>query len=143
MKLNRVFSTLVLTGLLSGATMVAQAQTHIFFGFGGGRGPVVSAQYYSPGPGYVWVRGYYDGPYWVHGYWVRRDDDNGYYARGYYGYYGRNYYRGEDDRGWRRGDDRRDRGWHGEDHHDRRWRSDDHHDRGRHRGWERGRGHDH
>lgn len=138
MKLNRVLSTFVLTGLLSGATMVAQAQTHIFFGFGGGRGPVVSAQYYAPGPGYVWVPGYYDGPYWVQGYWVRRgDDDGGYYGRGYNGYYGRNYYRGDDDRRWRRDDNRRDRGWRGDD---RGWRrGDDHHDRG----WHRGDRHDH
>lgn len=132
MKLNRVLSTLALTGLLSGATMVAQAQTRIFFGFGGGRGPVIAARYYQPpcpGPGYVWVAGYYNGPYWVQGYWARRgDDEGGYYAPRYYGYYG-GYYRGEDDRGWRR-DDWRDRGWRGDDHHDRGW----------HRGWDR---HDH
>lgn len=134
MKLNRVLSTLVLTGLLSGATMVAQAQTRVFFGFGGGRGPVFAARYYQPpcpGPGYVWVSGYYNGPYWVQGYWRRGDDD--YYGRGYYGggYYG-SYYRG-DDRGWHRDDDWRDRGWRGDDHHDNGW----------HRGWEHGRGHDH
>lgn len=138
MKLNRVLSTLVLTGLLSGATMVAQAQTHIFFGFGGGRGPVVAARYYQPpcpGPGYVWVAGYYNGPYWVQGYWRRGDDDD-YYGRGYYGYYGRGYYRGDDDHRWRRDDDWRDRGW-----GDRRWRGDDdHHDNGWHRGWHH---HDH
>lgn len=130
MKVNRVFSTLVLTGLLCGATMAAQAQTRLFFGFGGGRGPVVRAQYYRPpcpGPGYVWVGGYYNGPYYVQGYWRRNDDDN-YYGRGYYGnhdyygrgYYGRNYYRGDDDRGWRRRDDWHDRGWHrgrGDDDH--------------------------
>lgn len=142
MKLNRVLSTFVLTGLLSGATMVAQAQTHIFFGFGGGRGPAVAVRYYRPpcpGPGFVWIAGYYNGPYWVPGYWVRRGDDDGYYAGGYYGYYGRSYYRGEDDwrdRGWRGGD----RGWRGDD---RGWRGDDHHDRGWHRGWDRGRRHDH
>ncbi len=135
MKLNRVFSTLVLTGLLSGATMVAQAQTRIFFGFGGGRGPVVAAQYYQPpcpGPGYVWVGGYYNGPYYVQGYWRRGDDDDygrGYYPGGYYGYYGRGYYRGDDDNHWRRGDDWRDRGWRGDDHHDNGWhRGWDHHD---------------
>ena len=136
MKLNRVLSTFVLTGLLSGATMVAQAQTHIFFGFGGGRGPVVTARYYRPpcpGPGYIWVGGYYNGPYWVQGYW-RRTGDDGYYGRGYYGYYGRRYYRGDDDdHRWRRDDDWRDRGWRGDDHHDHGW----------HRGWEHGRGHDH
>lgn len=143
MKLNRVLSTLVLTGLLSGATLVAQAQTHIFFGFGGGRGPVVSAQYSSPGPGYVWVAGYYNGPYWVPGYWARRaDDDYGNYNYyGNYGYYGNNY-RGDDDRGWRRDDDGRDRGWRGGDR-GRGWRGDDRHDHGEHRGWGHGRGHDH
>ena len=139
MKLNRVLSTLVLTGLLSGATMVAQAQTHIFFGFGGGRGPVVAAQYYQPpcpGPGYVWVSGYYNGPYYVQGYWRRGDDDD--YGRAYYGYYGRGYYRGDDDNHWRRDDDWRDRGWRRGD--DRGWRGDDHHDNGWHRGWDH---HDH
>lgn len=134
MKLNRVLSTLVLTGLLSGATMVAQAQTHIFFGFGGGRAPVVSAQYYSPGPGYIWVAGYYNGPYWVPGYWARRADDDGYYGRGYYGnsYYGGYYRGGDEDHNWRREDDGHDRGWRGGDHRDngwhRGWRGDDHHD---------------
>ena len=139
MKFNRVFSTFVLVGLLSGATMVAQAQTRLFFGFGGGRAPVVSAQYYSPGPGYVWIAGYYNGPYWVPGHWMRRDDDDGYYGgyygRSYYGgyygngFYGRGYYRG-DDRRWRRDDDRRDRHW-----SDRGWRrGGDRHDTGRRRG---------
>ncbi|MCL5263051.1 MAG: hypothetical protein M1568_02140 [Acidobacteria bacterium] len=131
MKLNRVLSTFVLVGLLSGATMVAQAQTRIFFGFGSG--PAMAAQYYAPpcpGPGYVWISGYYNGPYWVQGYWARRGDDEGYYGGGY-GYYGNGYYGG--DRGWRGEDGWRGRGWGGEDHHDNGW----------HRGWGRGRGHDH
>lgn len=111
--------------------MVAQAQTRLFFGFGGGQAPVVTAQYYAPGPGYVWIRGYYNGPYWVPGHWMRRDDDDGYYGGGYYGnrYYGRGYYR-DDDHRWRRDDDRRDRGWR---------RGYDRHGNGRHR---RGRRHD-
>ncbi len=137
MKLNRVLSTFVLAGLLSGATMVAQAQTRIFFGFGAGAPPV--AERYippSPGPGYIWIAGYYNGPYWIAGHWMRReDDDGGYYAPRYYGYYGRYY--GEHDRRWRREDD------HGWRRNDRRWRGDDHHDRGWHRGWDRGRGHRH
>lgn len=139
MKLNRVLSTFVLTALLSGATMVAQAQTGIYLHFGGGRGPVVAAQYYQPaypGPGYVWMSGYYSGPNWVPGYWARRDDDDGGYYGNYYGRYYNNYYRGDDDHRWRRDDDWRDRGYRGGD--DNRWRGEDHHDNG----WHGGREHD-
>lgn len=122
---------LALTGLLSGATMVAHAQTRIFLGFGGGRGPVISAQYYAPpcpGPGYVWVAGYYNGPYWVPGYWAYREDyyPRSYYVRGYYYHHDHDHWRDRDD-DWR---------GHG-------WRDYDHHDNGWHRGWDHGHGHDH
>lgn len=54
----------------------------------------------SPGPGYVWAAGYYDGGYWVPGRWnfvgVRRGFDRDDYARVYRG---RDDYRG---RGWDR-----------------------------------------
>ena len=140
MKLNRVLPTFVITALLSGATMVAHAQTGVYLQFGGGRAPVVAAQYYQPpysGPGYVWIAGYYnDDGYWVPGYWAHRDDDDnrGYYGAYYNNYYGyNNYYRGDDDHRWRRDDDWRDRGWRGEDHHDNGW----------HRGWDHGRRGDH
>lgn len=132
MKLNRVLSTFVLTALLSGATMVAQAQTSIYLGVGGGRASVVAAQYYQPpcpGPGYIWIAGYYNGGYWVPGYWTLRDG----YRGGYYGTYYNNYYRGDDNNRWRRDDDRRDRGY----------RNDDHRDNGWQRGGERGRRDDH
>lgn len=130
MKLNRALIIFVLTGLLSGATMAAQAETHIFFGIGNGV-PVVTARYAPrcPGPGYVWVAGYYSGPYWISGRWVRRGDDDGYYAPRYYG---RRYYRYDHDRRWRRDDGWRDHGWR---------RNDDRHDRGWHRGWRHGRDH--
>lgn len=75
MKLNRALSAIVLTGLLSGAAMVAQAQTRIMVRIGT---PVaeVAVNYAPPcpGPGYEWVAGYYNGPQWIPGQWVYRVD---------------------------------------------------------------------
>jgi hypothetical protein len=63
----------------------------------------------SPGPGYVWIAGYYSNGYWVPGQWVF----NGVVAAPGY-YYGNSFYRDRDDH---------DRG--------RVYRDDDHRDAGR------------
>jgi hypothetical protein len=85
MKLNRVLSAIVLTGLLGGAGMAAQAQTRLVVRIGT---PAVAmvASYIppSPGPGYVWEAGYYDGPQWIPGQWVYRVDSR--YRRDGYSY---------------------------------------------------------
>ena len=82
-----------------------------------------------PGPGYVWVNGYYSEGYWVPGRW------------NYVGVYERPYFRhwdgDRDDWRWRDRDDYRWRDrddWHHRDwDHDRdHWR-----DRDDHRGWDR------
>jgi hypothetical protein len=75
MKLYRLLSAFVLTGLLSGAAMAAQAQTRIMVQFGTPVAAVV-ANYMSPspGPGYMWVNGYYSGTQWMPGQWVYRTD---------------------------------------------------------------------
>jgi hypothetical protein len=70
----------------------------------------------SPGPGYVWAAGYYDGGYWVPGRWnfagvVRGFDRDG--------------YRGRD---WDRD---RDRGWDRDRGHDRDRDHDGYRDHGR------------
>ena len=106
MKLNRALMALVLTGLLSGAGMAAQAQTRIMVRSGNPLAAVVASYaspYASPGPGYVWVAGYYSGPQWIPGQWVYRVDSryrgedhygdrNARYNNRYtnYGSYGRN-----------------------------------------------------
>ena len=98
-------------GLGLGATSAQAAQLRI----------VVGANAYvppCPGPGYVWVNGYYDGGYWVPGYWnfvgtayrydggnfryrhVDRDHDRDHY---------RAYYRGDRDDHRDRDHDRRHR----------------------------------
>jgi len=80
-----------------GTAKANAARVHVAIGFGG---PVVAPVAYvppCPGPGYVWVAGYYN-PYrvWVPGYWN--------YARGpvVVGHYGHGYYRGYGYRGFRR-----------------------------------------
>ncbi|HEU5458420.1 MAG TPA: hypothetical protein VFU68_07360 [Terracidiphilus sp.] len=120
------------------ATPAKAAQFGVYVGVGG-------QSYYapsSPGPGYVWINGYYSNGYWVAGRWaladgysgyVRHDDDDDYY-------YAPRYYRDRDDwnrdrDGWNRNRDgwNRDRG----DQYRDRDRFD--HDRGEHRGWDQGR----
>lgn len=126
----------------------ARAQAGFFFGFGGPRGSVAISVPPSPGPGYLWVPGYYAGPSWIPGYWAwRGDDDGGYYGYrgdddgGYYGFRGGDdeggYYgfRGEGDGGWYGGEGRD--GWRNGD----RFRGD-YRDGGRGRFYGRGRGHE-
>jgi hypothetical protein len=93
-----------------------------------------------PGPEFVWVDGYWypvGSRYtWHGGYWTRpafpgarwvapRHDG----ARFYQGYWEGEREREEHNHGWDRGRDR--------DFHDH-----EHHDNGKHKGWERGKGHD-
>ena len=103
-------SKLIVLLLLAGST--AFAGTHFFVGVGVGAPagyymaapppppPVVAYRPAYPGPGYVWVSGYWypHGPRyaWRAGYWARRP-----YARAYWvgpRYYGHHYYGGY----WRR-----------------------------------------
>ena len=75
-----------------------------------------------PGPGYAWVNGYYDGGYWVPGYWNYVGGVSySYYGSGYR-HYDRDDYRRVDRRFYDRDDHRRfDR-----DDHFRRDRDHDH-----------------
>ena len=102
---------LLVATLLAGSSLFAE--THLSIGIGvGGHGyaapPVVAYRPHYPGPGYVWVDGYWDqvGPrrFWREGYWSRpsyrrpyaverRFDENRYngrdvnrYSNGYNGY---------------------------------------------------------
>ncbi len=98
-----------------GTTNANAAQFGIYIG-----GPTAYAPP-SPGPGYAWVAGYYDGGYWIPGRWA------------FVGHFDRDdYYRGRD--------------WDGDRYYDRgrNYDRDDHHyDRGRDRDrGERDRGHD-
>jgi hypothetical protein len=127
---TKLLALLLVTGGL------ALAETHISVGigvgpgYGYGYGPppppaVVAYRPPCPGPGYVWINGYYDGygrwfdGYWAMppyggAYWVAPRFDSGRYYSGYWGgarVYGRDY-----DRGWNRYRDDRD--------HDRRGRED-------------------
>jgi hypothetical protein len=107
MTLNRALIAFVLTGLLSGAGMAAQAQTGITVRFGSPMAAVVAS--YTPryqGAGSVWIAGYFDGARWIPGYWAQRVD-SGYREQDHYsdrnmrienygqnyrdGNYGRNY----------------------------------------------------
>ena len=98
----------VLAGAVGlGATKAEAAQFGIY----------VNQQSYvppSPGPGYFWTAGYYDGGYWVPGRWAFRGDfDRGRYVA---------HFDRDDHRGWDRD---RDRGHFDRDHdnhrgHDRR-----------------------
>ena len=75
MKLNRVLSAFVLTGLFSMAAMAAQAQTRIMVRFGSPAAGV-AVNYTQPayGNGYTWVSGYYNGVQWIPGQRVYRVD---------------------------------------------------------------------
>jgi hypothetical protein len=75
MKLNRVLSAFVLTGLFSVAAMAAQAQTRVMVRFGSpAAGVAVNYMQQAPGVGYTWVSGYYNGMQWIPGQWVYRVD---------------------------------------------------------------------
>ena len=75
MKLNRVLSAFVLTGLFSVAAMAAQAQTRVMVRFGSpAAGVAVNYSQHAPGNGYTWVSGYYNGNEWMPGQWVYRVD---------------------------------------------------------------------
>jgi hypothetical protein len=66
-----------------GATQANAAR----IGFGvyvGARGYVPPA----PGPGYAWVNGYYNGGYWVPGFWRAPEPRYGVVVRGGYGWHG-------------------------------------------------------
>ena len=81
------------------------------------RGPVAYVPP-CPGPGYVWVAGYYSDGYWVPGRW--NFVGYGYRDRDDFRHYDRDrayYYHDRDD--WRRD---RDRDW--DRHHDRDWDRD-------------------
>lgn len=71
----------------------------------------------SPGPGYVWVAGYYSNGYWIPGQWVFQGvvAPQAYYGNRFYGdrddYARRSFDRDDHDRNnFRRDDDRRDAG---------------------------------
>lgn len=119
-------AALAIGGLGLTATPAKAAQIGFYVGSGNGYIPP------SPGPGYVWINGYYANGYWVPGYWS--------FAGGYNGYYGNRFYGDRDDYYHRhdRDDFYRDRDYRD---HDRRWDRDDH-DRGRHEGWRGDRGRD-
>jgi hypothetical protein len=120
-------AALAIGGLGLTATPAKAAQIGFYVGSGDGYIPP------SPGPGYVWINGYYANGYWVPGYWS--------FAGGYNGYYGNRFYRDHDDyyRRYDRDDFYRDRDRHDGD---RGWHGRDDHDRGRHEGWRGDRGHD-
>jgi len=108
-------------GMGLAATPANAAQIGFYIGTG-------SPAYYvppSPGPGYVWINGYYADGYWVAGRWAfagaYRDRDD------YYRFRDRDdYYRHHDRDDWRRDRDHHD--------HDRGWdRDHDRHDRHDHR----------
>ena len=83
----------------------------------------------SPGPGYVWVNGYYDsyGQY-VDGYWNFVGETYAPVGGVYLGYRG-----GWDrDRHWEH--ERREHEWREREHREHEYRE---HDRGEHRGWDR------
>jgi hypothetical protein len=114
-------AALAVGGLGLAAAPANAAQIGFYVGSGDGYIPP------SPGPGYVWMNGYYANGYWVPGRWA--------FAGGYNGYYGNRFYGDRDDY-YRRDDDwYRDRDWrrdHERFEHDRGWYG---HDRGRHEGW--------
>ncbi len=145
MKLNRVLGIFVLTGILTIASVAAQAQTRVMVRFGSpAAGIAVNYAQQAPGAGYTWVSGYYSGVQWIPGQWVYRVDSryqrNNYYGNrdnGYYnsnrrdngnGYYGNNYGRFQNDQHYgnnnryrqNNGNDRNN-GWHGRNNqHDNR-----------------------
>lgn len=121
-------AAVVAGGLGLGATTAQAAQLRVYVG----GGPVAYVPP-SPGPGYVWVAGYYNDGYWVPGYWN--------YAGGVAFRYDR-----DDFRGWDRDHDRhfydRDDYRRFDRDHDRRFYDRDDHrhfDRDDHRGFDRDR----
>ena len=104
-------------GLGLGATTAQAAQWRVVVGTDAAYVPP------CPGPGYVWVAGYYDGGYWVPGYWnyvgtaYAYDGDNFRYRHfdrdDYYRHrdwdHDRAYYRRDDDHRFYDRDDHRDR----------------------------------
>jgi hypothetical protein len=72
------------------------------------RGPVAYVPP-SPGPGYFWTAGFYDGGYWVPGRWEFRGDGfrdrDRFEVRDYDRFHGRDFDR-DRDRGWDRDRDR-------------------------------------
>ena len=111
-------------GLVLGTNTAEAAQLRVAVGIG-------NEAYIPPcpGPGYAWVNGYYDGGYWVPGYW-------NYVGGVSYSYYGRDdmRYRHVDRDDYRRYD---------RDHDQRSYGRDDHRgaDRDDHRGREHGNDH--
>jgi hypothetical protein len=90
-------AALAVGGLGLTAAPAKAAQIGFYVGSGPGYIPP------SPGPGYTWIAGYYNGGYWVPGRWAFAG--NGFYrGRGFY----RGYYRDRDD--WYRGRGHFDRG---------------------------------
>ena len=85
-----------------------------------------------PGPGYIWVAGYYNAGYWVPGTWVFRGRQDWDRNQGFFASWG---WHRDRDRGYRYDGDRRD---HRDRGYDRDW---DRH-RGRDFGREQGRGYD-
>jgi len=106
----------ILAGAVAiGTTSAKAAEIGVYIG----GGPAYAASY--PGPGYIWVDGYYNGGYWIPGRWAytgRFDRDD--------------YYRGRD---WDRG---RYRDWDRDRRYDRDdFRHDRDHDRDRDRDHDR------
>lgn len=108
-------------GLALGTTTAEAAQWRVAVGVG-------DAAYVPPcpGPGYAWVNGYYDGGYWVPGYWNYVGGASYAYYGGGYGHFDRDDYYRDHDRRWDRDGDHR---FYGRDDHFRggdrghdRWR---------------------
>jgi hypothetical protein len=135
--------------LVAGGSLLAE--THVSIGVRVGAPPVygyatpvVAYRPPCPGPGYVWIAGYYDGygrwfdgywtlPPYTGAYWVAPRLFGGRFVAGYWGgarHFDRHDYR-RDDRDWRRHDDR---GWRRDyDRHRDDDRGRDRHDRDRDR----------
>jgi hypothetical protein len=99
-KVYKLLPALVLAGLLLGGGALYAQHPRISVGIGIGAPAYVPP---SPGPGYYWVRPYWNGYEWQPGYWAASPS---YYGGGYYGG-GGVYFGGQ----WQRGRDR-DRDWH-------------------------------
>ncbi|HTM16557.1 MAG TPA: hypothetical protein VL135_06625 [Terracidiphilus sp.] len=110
-------------GLTLGTTKADAAQWRVTVGVGN---PAYIPP--CPGPGYAWVNGYYDGGYWVPGYW-------NYVGGVSYSYYDRGAYRHYDRDDYRRFDRDHDRRFYDRDDH-RRFDRDEHRDRNHDR-WRR------
>ncbi|HEV2215562.1 MAG TPA: hypothetical protein VGR64_09755 [Terracidiphilus sp.] len=97
------------------ATPAKAAQFGVYVGTGG---PAYYAPQ-SPGPGYVWINGYYANGYWVAGRWAFAGGNGGYVGRRDYDDAPR-FYRDRDD--WHRDRFDHDRNWNRD--RDRGWRHD-------------------